>query len=272
LNTQLIPSNVRGFVTDDPRFIASRDGSLNGKLTYLWHLTGRRGGTGASDFASTSAYNDLAPFLGTGSATLPADPVGANTEVVSSSANDTSAGTGARVVRVTYLDVNGNVAHTDVTMNGVTPVSLAGAVYHPLWLETVTVGSGGVAAGNIDLRNTSSPTTIYDRIVAGFNKSRAGRMTVPAGYNGYLTHWQVNAVSADGDYSIAALRFTENGAISTVLHTVDLLFVPSNNSTGDELDYIKCPPLSLVNIRVIPSSSAAAVRMDASFGMLLVQQ
>lgn len=74
--------------------------------------------------------------------------------IVSSSAADASAGTGARTVRVYYVDVTGVTAGTeDVTLNGTTNVNLVTTTKCFIEkMEVLTAGSGAVAAGTITLR------------------------------------------------------------------------------------------------------------------------
>lgn len=91
-----------------------------------------------------------------------------NLEVVSSSANDASAGTGSRTVRVTYYRSDGTGPFTsDVTMNGTTAVSIGDAACQFVEkLETLTVGSNGTNVGTITIRASGAGATV-GTIVAG---------------------------------------------------------------------------------------------------------
>lgn len=71
----------------------------------------------------------------------------AATTIVSSSANDTAAGTGARTVLVTGLDASRNVITETVTMNGTTPVALTAEFFRINKIEVMTAGSGLVNEG-----------------------------------------------------------------------------------------------------------------------------
>jgi hypothetical protein len=79
----------------------------------------------------------------------------AQRSVSSSVAADTAAGTGARQVRITYLDNLGNGPFTEtVTLNGTTPVNtVATNIRFIEKMEVVSVGSGGSNAGVITLFN-----------------------------------------------------------------------------------------------------------------------
>src|SRR5512135_2461251 len=69
-------------------------------------------------------------------------------QVVSSSANDTAAGTGVQSVYIHYLDTNYADRFEIVTLNGVTPVNtVATNILRINGVHSQTVGTGGVAAG-----------------------------------------------------------------------------------------------------------------------------
>jgi hypothetical protein len=73
--------------------------------------------------------------------------------IVSSSANDSSAGTGARQVRITWMDATGTTVGTeDVTLNGTTAVNLVTTTKCFIEkMEVLTVGSTGSNVGIITL-------------------------------------------------------------------------------------------------------------------------
>jgi len=77
----------------------------------------------------------------------------AQRSISSSNANDTSAGTGARTVKITYLDATGAGPFTEtVTLNGTTPVNtVATDICYIESIEVLTVGSGNSNAGTITL-------------------------------------------------------------------------------------------------------------------------
>jgi hypothetical protein len=78
--------------------------------------------------------------------------------IVSSSANDAAAGTGARTVKIFFVNATGATAGTEtVTLNGTTPVNLATTTKcFTEKMEVVTAGSGGVAAGTISLKTAAA--------------------------------------------------------------------------------------------------------------------
>lgn len=77
----------------------------------------------------------------------------AQRSIGSSSANDTSAGSGARTVEITYLTVTGTGPFTEtVTLNGTSPVNtVATDICFIEKMVVATVGSGGTNDGEITL-------------------------------------------------------------------------------------------------------------------------
>lgn len=102
-------------------------------------------------------------------------------EIVSSDANDTALGTGARTVIIRTLDANYLEVIQTVTLNGTTAVALTGTHIRINEGVVATAGSGGVNAGTLTLR------------VAGGGASRAlittsgalnqAKYTVPDGHH-----------------------------------------------------------------------------------------
>ena len=101
-------------------------------------------------------------------------------EIVSSSANDSAAGTGARTVLVNSLDINFVPQSQTVTMNGTTPVVLTGTHYRPDQIIALTAGSLGVNDGDITLR-VSGGGNERNVMRVGAGASEDGHITVPAG-------------------------------------------------------------------------------------------
>ena len=113
---------------------------------------------------------------------------GMQMEVVSSSNSDdgSPAGMGVRTVKLCYLDSNYIEQTEIITLNGTTVVpTVATNILRIQRFYTNTVGSSGVAVGNIDIRHLSN-TPIYARIMTGYNSSRQTVWTVPAGKTLYI--------------------------------------------------------------------------------------
>lgn len=108
-------------------------------------------------------------------------------EIVGSSGNDTSAGTGARTVSVTYLDDTFTLQTETLTMNGTTPVVFAASDAFRFRSATVlTAGSLGFNDGPITIRvsggGASRGSIDYSlAYLRGMNESFTSHYTVEAG-------------------------------------------------------------------------------------------
>lgn len=150
-------------------------------------------------------------------------PTAAETwEIVSDSAADTSAGTGARTIVVSYLDDSGNPQAALATMNGTTPVTLNSDHFR---VENsngksggrcvvLAVGSGTTNAGKITVRVSGGGAT-RTTILPGVGISENGQYTVPTGKTIYgsqdLLFFSKNH---DGLYR-TALRLASGSVISS---------------------------------------------------------
>ena len=117
-----------------------------------------------------------------GSGLIPVPSAPESWEIVSSSANDVAAGTGARTVQLRTLDSNYVEVVQTVTLDGLTPVALSGTHVRINAGIVLTVGSGGINAGTLTVR------------VAGAGADR-GYITTPEG-----TLNQAKTTVPDGHY------------------------------------------------------------------------
>lgn len=124
----------------------------------------------------------------------------AQRSLVSSSANDASAGTGARTVEITYFDQTLAGPYTEtVTLNGTTPVNtVASNICFIERMEIVTVGTGGVAAGIISLKAATGGggATIWS-IATGDDRTYGAHHYIPTGYTAYITGFVGSIKGAD---------------------------------------------------------------------------
>lgn len=147
-----------------------------------------------SDAVGTSIQSLAGPYTGT--LTMPS--VASALGLASTDANDTSAGTGARTVRVVGLDANHDVATEDVTLSGTTKVTTSGSFIAINGLYVLTAGSGGVNAGDVyvaddgDTFTAGVPTAPYMVLEAGWNIAAPSIYTVPDGYQVVLTELDVS--------------------------------------------------------------------------------
>lgn len=107
---------------------------------------------------------------------------GVSMEILSTSANDAAAGTGARTALISYLDENYNQATQTVTLNGTTPVSLAGPILRINAALLVTCGSTETNVGAISIRAAGGLGATYSHMLAGAGIAQSSLFTVPANH------------------------------------------------------------------------------------------
>lgn len=100
----------------------------------------------------------------------------ATISVVSSSANDTSAGTGAKIVLLEGLNSSWDEVTEYVTMNGVTPVVSTNSYLRINFARVVSSGTGKKNAGNITFTHGA---TVMRTIIAGESQAHALVFSVP---------------------------------------------------------------------------------------------
>lgn len=109
-------------------------------------------------------------------------PTGAaeTVEAFSDDAADTSAGTGARTLRLVGLDANFVEQTVDVTLSGVTPVVTTETWARLSRMYVLTAGSGAENAGLITARHTTTTANVFAAMPAGDNQTLIAATTVPA--------------------------------------------------------------------------------------------
>lgn len=120
--------------------------------------------------------------------------------VVSTSANDAGAGTGAQTVFVEGLDDQYNPVSETITLNGLTPVPTANKYFRVNSAKVVTAGSGGSAAGTITFTHQGTGTPVLAQINIGNNITLSSIYTVPAGKTAFVAYTEASIGKAkEGD-------------------------------------------------------------------------
>lgn len=241
-------------------------GLYQGKTAVVYNVMGRRAG-----FTSTSVQNDVKEFDNG----VAVNPVLSNStlDIISSSVSDTNtAGTGVRTVKVIYINNTNNLVQSAaIALNGTTLVtSVLTGVNEVLWMEAETVGSGGIAAGNIRLR-INGGTVEVEQISAGGNKSLSARFMIPTGYTGYIPFWDGHAINNDQDMRLRATVNSFDRSLSSVYKFQDNKYLALNTNSSDDLQFMKFPALSKIKISTFSGATGATVRCDASFPIILIQ-
>jgi len=138
---------------------------------------------------------------------------GEDIDIVSSSAADDAAGTGARTILVKYLDSSFNNQQQTVTLDGTTEVVMTATdITYILSAEVVTTGTGLAAAGSITIAAVTG-TFVFGIIDVGATRMNGCSSMVPAGHTGYVHgFWaDAKAIAAGGGTVEAVLQVAEFG-------------------------------------------------------------
>ncbi len=205
---------------------------------------------------SNGALDDLTEIPGV---LIAPEPGGIQLEVVSTDAADGVGGTGIQTLELYYLDSNGVETEEVITMNGLTPVNTTALdIDFVQWIHSAVVGSGGVAAGNISVRNTAGDTT-YEYLVAGGNQSLSGRYKVPAGHTGYVTGWQCSGFTQRIDLRLRATVERISRALLPGIFLFQDIIVLKDAASGWRPFFV---PLRMPAGTVVKMSGLSAANVD----------
>lgn len=127
-----------------------------------------------------------------------------NLELVSTSANDAAAGTGAQIVEVIALNDDGNPVRNNIVPNGTTRVAIPGGPYRRVnRMRVLRAGSGETNAGDISVRSTVADGDDFFDVIPGAGAnlneapsiSQSAKATVPAGRTLFIIDWTVGSRS-----------------------------------------------------------------------------
>lgn len=188
--------------------------------------------------------------------------------VRSSSANDTAAGTGIRTVIIHYLDANYAIQKETVTLNGVALVNtVATNILRVNDVHTGTAGSGNMAAGDVTVENTAG-AVVYARIPTEQNRSRNAVFTIPAGKQGYITHWSCSSGTTTGTHytRFRLLTTAHENVLYPNIFMISDVFGTLNNGANVYYDIpIHFPEKTDIKVQVISDAGAANAECNSHF-------
>ena len=195
-------------------------------------------------------------------------------EVFSSDANDTSAGTGARTIRISGLKSSTSEEYEteDFILNGITAVTSVNTWYRVNSAYVLTAGSSGSNSGIITCRHTTTTANVFFTIPALKNQTLVAVYTIPFNRRGFINRINFNMVLASGaegsgEISIRIRDTLGGGVYRSRFYTVlSTAFPIIQNLTN----YINCPAGSDIKIR-IDRVSDNNTAVTCSFGMIILQ-
>jgi len=219
---------------------------------------------------SSTVLDDITQIPNT---TTIVDPGGLQLEVVSSSANDDGdpVGTGVRTLELHYLDSSGDEQEEIITLNGTTPVITTSTDINEIqWLHTLTVGTNGVATGNIVIRTIGGGGIDYEYISAGSNQSLSCHYHIPNNKIGLLLGWHCTAIVKQIDFRLRATveRF-DREIVEGVFLFQDVILLSDEASGWIDLKGIGALPESSI-IKISAISAAAGGNAGAMFKLLII--
>lgn len=154
--------------------------------------------------------------------------------LVSTSANDAAAGTGARTVKITYYTAAMTGPFTEtVTLNGTTPVNtVATDICYIEKMEVLTAGSTGSNVGVISLKAATGGggVTVWS-IAATDNRTFGAHHYVPQDKSAFITGFTAGIKGADTTGAIIRAVPIPTGSNAEV-QISDLLRVPSSGQSN----------------------------------------
>ncbi len=246
------------FIPNSDTLLEIQKGNVPGHE--MWEVIGERGaiGTGATG-------EDM--WMGAATHIPKADSLGEQMTVVSTSTDDTHAGTGTRSITICYINVSGEAKEETILMSGTTGVNtIATDVVHVNTFHTSTTGSG-VSAGDITVHKAGTPDVVYSIIKAGGNMDLTCQYMVPGGHKLCLLGWHAE-VSSNDRVSIR-LRSTDNkGVLIPGVYLFKGVSYLAKFSSGDMPLRATIPGLSVLKISAFADQNDA----DAStscYGVLV---
>lgn len=230
---------VTGSVDNNSEFLQIQKGEVENHET--WHIFGEN-----LDIDIDDAGEDM--WVGP-SNVIPRPPdVGEQMTIVSDNSNDDVGGTEVDTVRIEYLDANGDPQTEDVATNGTSGVNtVATDIRFVNDFYSRSVGSSGVAAGEIIIHKVSTPATVYSLIGAGGNQSMVCQKMVPMGHTFYVKGWHC---SEGNDKRVRfRLRSTDKHGVLTegIFLFKDVIYVRKTSSPM-MLSPISVPALSIIKV------------------------
>jgi len=182
-------------------------------------------------------------------------PQGTNAQrsVSSTSVNDTSAGTGARTVKVTYLNATGNGPFTEtITLNGTTAVNtVATNIALIEKMEVVTVGSVGGNEGTIRIHTTTAGGgSVWASIATSDNRTYWAHHYVPVGKTMFFSTAIAGASVVSGSITVNVLnpvntnivQFNPGGTLRYNTATNHMHFYVPIKITGPAIVFLNSRP------------------------------
>lgn len=196
--------------------------------------------------------------------------------IVSSDANDTSAGTGARTVKVYGLTGWGTAETSEtVTMAGATPVNTSNSYVIVHRMEVITWGSSGPNVGLITA-TAAVDGTITAVIIATEGRTQMAIYGIPSTQNFYMTKYWVSTEKVTASVESVEARIFVNDYASNELTAFKQIHAQQLTTEGTSaLEFIFDCPLIVTGPAIIKLnclSTAADMNTSGGFSGTLITE
>ena len=194
-------------------------------------------------------------------------------KVSSSSANDTSAGTGARTVELFGLDADYDEINETVILSGQTAVNTTQSFLRVNRMIVRSAGTGGTNAGVIyagtGTVTSGVPANKYATVSAGDGQSLMALWTVPRGYTAYVTQTDITvATTQNNKYATVPFLARPFGEVFQVKDQFE------KSESGHNQVYtfpLKFEEKTDLEMRCIGDSAGADIAIAAAFDLVYIQ-
>lgn len=190
-------------------------------------------------------------------------------EVFSSDVDDTSAGTGARTIKLIGLD--GALVPTieTVILDGTTPVDTTNSFLRLDRMEVLTAGSSDANEGTITARQSVTTANVFAALPIGYNQTMITAYTIPAGTTGYIDAWFCSFDGMTQADVVCRMSWRELGSVFQVKEEFLL------SATGDTLEkrpyrIPKGPLPAGTDVRIDADTAANNVGASAAIDVILI--
>lgn len=208
---------------------------------------------------NTSVGTSFEPLTDLGTNNLPT--TAAVVSVLSSSANDTAAGTGARTLEIQGLDANYLLQTETVSLNGTSAVTTTNTFIRIFRMKVLTAGSGETNDGNITASIGGSDVA---RILANEGQTLMAVYTVPANKHAYLVKFQ-GSISKNQE---AQFNLRSKGPNDSSWQSKGFWGTFANSITYDYPVPLMFEPKTDIQVR---GKAGATSEMGAIFDLILCQ-
>ena len=219
-------------------------------------------------FARSVAITDVESVVWDNGGDFPFLTAAETLDIVSDSADDASAGSGARTLLVYGLDSDYLEVSELVTLNGLTPVTTTQTFLRVYRALVVTSGTNsGLTGNNAGTITISGHTTtqVQAKILPNNGQTLMAVYTIPAGKTGYVTG--VSFSAGQGKQCLFKAKF-RNGPGSSYAFSVKYVIDLYENSFFGQLGVpLRVPEKT--DIVITASTTSGTINAAASFGILL---